>query len=198
VSRENLTRLTLEQIPATPYDEVRPHLRSGDLLLCSGNAIFSRLIQRATRSAVSHAGILYRVDEIQRVLVLESVEGQGVRFVPLSKLVDGEDSRKYGGLLFVLRHRSPLAAEDIREASRFAFDELGAPYGWAKIAALAFRIAFGVSRERTRAGWICSELAAAWYARAGLDLDLSGGASGYMTPAELFRDPHFELIARIA
>ena len=49
------------------YSEIRPSLRSGDLLLCSGTSWFSRLIQAATGSEWSHVGLILRVDSLDRV-----------------------------------------------------------------------------------------------------------------------------------
>ena len=66
------------------YSEIRPLLCSGDLLLCSGTSWFSRLIQAATGSEWSHVGLILRMERLDRVMLLESVESIGVRAVPLS------------------------------------------------------------------------------------------------------------------
>jgi hypothetical protein len=75
------------------YDELREQVQDGNLLLCSGSATFSKLIQMATRSIWSDVGLVMRLQAIDPVLVLESVESMGVRAVPLSSYV-----RDYSGL----------------------------------------------------------------------------------------------------
>ena len=77
--------LALHSVPDVPlraYEEMRSSIRSGDLLLCAGSSVMSRLIQHATACIWSHIALIARVDAIDRVLVLESVESIGVRCVP--------------------------------------------------------------------------------------------------------------------
>ncbi len=59
------------------YQDVRPVIQSGDLLLCYGSALFSKMIQKATKSIWSHIALVLRLDSIDRVMVLESLEPQG-------------------------------------------------------------------------------------------------------------------------
>ncbi|MCC5846411.1 MAG: hypothetical protein JJU05_19345 [Verrucomicrobia bacterium] len=110
-----LLRNKFPAVPPTPYAELRPQLRSGDVLLCSGTGIFSTLIQRATRSVWSHVGLIMRLDSIDRVMVLESLEPVGVRTVRLSKYLTNynNDGRPYPGRLAVIRHQEidALSAE---------------------------------------------------------------------------------------
>ena len=44
------------------YAQFRCQIASGDLLLCSGSGIFSRMIQAGTKSAWSHVGFVMRLD----------------------------------------------------------------------------------------------------------------------------------------
>ena len=79
--------------PTSAYDEFRCEINSGDLLLCSGTSVFSSMIQAATKSIWSLVGFVMRLDSIDRVMILESVESIGVRTVPLSKYLYDYDSR---------------------------------------------------------------------------------------------------------
>lgn len=47
------------------YDDIAPHLRTGDLALFHGNSWISRGIQRATRSPYSHIGMVVRYRDIK-------------------------------------------------------------------------------------------------------------------------------------
>jgi hypothetical protein len=79
--------------PAVNYDTFRKNIESGDILLCSGSGWFSKMIQKGTQSAWSLVGFVIRLDEIDRVMVLESVEPIGVRTVPLSKYLKDYDNK---------------------------------------------------------------------------------------------------------
>lgn len=195
------TRAELERIPVEPYGSVRPLLRTGDVLLAAGEHWISHVISRATRSPMTHAGIVYVMSDEDRVLLLEAVEGQGVHFAPLSRLVWGTPKQRYRGMLFVLRHRDELTRLGLRSASQFGFDRLSARYGYWTLAVILARILFGLRQTRAEAeddAWICSELASTWMLSAGLGLDAHAADYGFVTPAALWSDPHLELVARIA
>ena len=109
----------IESLPVLAYRELRPKLKSGDLLFTSGDYLASQLIRKFTESPWSHVGIVFRVDAIDRVLLLESVEDMGVRFAPLSKyLSDYEGGKPYRGRIVVARcrrlDRKSLAAAEAR------------------------------------------------------------------------------------
>ena len=61
-------------LPRKNYHEIRHEIRSGDILLCSGQSLFSTMIQKATNSVWSHVAFILRLDMIDRIMVLESVE----------------------------------------------------------------------------------------------------------------------------
>lgn len=88
------------------YAQFRPKIASGDLLLCSGSGIFSRMIQAGTKSTWSHVGFVMRLGSIDRVMVFESVEPLGVRTIPLSKYLTDYDSKgnPYPGRIAIARH----------------------------------------------------------------------------------------------
>ena len=98
----------IEQASSIRYAEARRALQSGDLLFCAGEYPVSKIIRRVTDSPWSHVGLIFRVplNDVQgdRVLLLESVEPQGVRFAPLSKYVrDYEKGKPYQGKLAIAR-----------------------------------------------------------------------------------------------
>lgn len=185
----------LQQMPVMPYHLVRPQLRTGDVVFAAGRYVFSRLIAHATQQPITHAGIVVVAEEVDRVLLLEAVENFGVRLAPLSRLVWGTRSEVYRGMVFVAR-AGDVTLDGVRGASRWGFDELAKPYGYAKIAALAWRIATGVRRKRSRQGYICSEFAAHWLHHAGLHVN-PAGSLGYITPGELWAHPGVTLIGRV-
>lgn len=173
-------RLSVNQFPqarAEAYDQVRPRIQTGDILLCSGTGVFSRLIQKATRSVWSHVAFVIRLDGIERVMVLESVEPIGVRTVPLSRYVRDYkgDGRGYPGKLLIARHRDfpGVPPARLRKMSQFAVDLFGYPYDKDEILRIAARIAqswLGFSDREVRRDkeYICSEYAWECYRQVGI------------------------------
>jgi len=80
-----ISRKDIDRLKSVSYEEIRATLKSGDLIFASGDYLVSKAIQKVTHSPWSHVAIIIRVEEIDRILLLESVEDMGVRIVPLSK-----------------------------------------------------------------------------------------------------------------
>lgn len=195
---------TFPTLSTSSYNTIRSHICSGDILLCSGNAVFSKLIQEATQSVWSHVGFILRLDIIDRIFVLESVESIGVRAIPLSNYVcdyNGTGSG-YEGRLMLARHQE-VKQDNIPKLSRTAVDLLGFPYGKNEIASIAARIGMmsvGVpnpgaahcDNERT---FICSEYAHVCFESIGVTIPYN--PQGFITPADFARDPKVKAISYI-
>ncbi len=120
----------LETFPPAPYEEVRKTLRDGDIVLCQGHDPFSRLIQWSTGSPWSHVGLVFRIDSLDQVMVIESVEKIGVRAVSLADFVsrDSAGHHPYPGRILFARHRKlkgHVGDPRVRGLARFAFSRLG-------------------------------------------------------------------------
>jgi len=185
-----LNRLSVER-----YKDVRLRLRSGDLLFASGDYFVSKAIQKLTGSPWSHVGILFRVDSIDRVLLLESVEDMGVRFAPVSKYIhDYEDGSPYRGAIVVAR--SAAVSKDILvKLAQFGTDELTRPYDRDEIAKIVARIAIGRGRAKRDREYICSELVFECFRAAGYDFAYN--AKGFVSPEDIWVDSEVSLLARI-
>ena len=66
----------------------RPFLKTGQIVFCSGSYLFSGAIQKLTNSVWSHVAIIYKDEELGRVLVLEAEPYIGIRLIPLSKYLN--------------------------------------------------------------------------------------------------------------
>ena len=177
------------------YRAARPKLRSGDLLFTSGDYLISELIQKFTDSPWSHVGIIFRVEAIDRVLLLESVEDVGVRFAPLSKyLSDYADGKPYDGRAVVARCKgvNRKAVEDI---AAFGTDQLTRTYDREEIMSIAARIALGKPKPKRDQTYICSELVHECFAKAGLEFAYD--ERGFISPENIWRDRRVSLVARI-
>ena len=191
-----LAKRQIKALPVLPYEQVRQQLQTGDLLFCSGSYLFSGLIQRFTRSVWSHVGVIYRDDTLQRMFVLESEAGIGVRLVPLSKYLRDYHGRRrpYRGQIAVGRLQSGVDDGRLRQVISFGMDELTRPYDNSEILRIAVRIALRVTRRTNDRKYICSELVHEAFRRAGVTLQVG---DGYISPDDLWRSPELQLRWRI-
>ncbi len=133
----------VKKLNVESYQEFRPELRSGDLIFTSGDYLISKTIQKFTNSPWSHVGIIFHIDSIDRILLLESVEDMGVRFAPLSKyLSDYEDGKPYKGRI-ILARCNDINRAAVADLARFGIDELTRPYDKDEIAKIIARISLG-------------------------------------------------------
>lgn len=185
------------------YAALRPAIRSGDIVLFSGPEVFSRVIQWATDSPWSHVGFIFRLDSIDRVMVLESLTSAGSCTVPLSALVNGTGphQKPYNGKLLIARHAGFAALANpttLRAMSEFAVDRFGAPYSAVEITKIALRIILGKFNVRLAPmlqpddEYICSEYAAACFERIGITVPWDG--LGFIAPSDFAADPSISAV----
>ena len=189
-----------------PYAEVRRLVRDGDLLLCSATDPFSRLIRWATRSPWTHIAIAYRLQEIDRVIVLECVQKIGVRAVPLSTFISrtSDGTHPFTGQIILARHKGMAAKSrhpPMKKIAEFAFDRLGDRYSVGEMCKIALRIAVGrFERKMPRSlgaknEFICSEYVARCFEK--VDLKVPWDGLGFVAPCDFADDPRVEALAQI-
>ena len=156
------------------------------------------MIQRATKSVWSHVGFVMRLDNINRIMVLESVEPLGVRTVPLRKYIEDYDNKgnPYPGGLVIAHHADfaePGIQSRLGQFGQFAVDLFGYPYDKDEIAKIAARIAASYlpfseddkkSLERDRE-YICSEYV--WECYKALSIEIEYDKRGFIAPADFTR-----------
>ena len=190
------------QLPIKQYTDIRNEIQSGDILLCSGSYMFSKLIQKATGSCWSHVAYVLRLDSIDRVMVLESIEGKGVRTIPLSEYVanfEGSGSG-YQGRLALARHgefSQKATSENLKRMSQFAVDRFAYPYDEEEIARITARIVgsfLGFEKGDTKRDqeYICSEYVYECYRILGIEV--SYDKRGFVAPADFARNDRVELL----
>ncbi len=196
----------LTKMKARPYAGVRRLVRDGDLLLCSAHDPFSKVIRWATRSPWSHIAIAYRIESLNRVMVLESVEKLGVRTVPLSTFIakTSDGTHPYPGSILLARHAGIGALGEARAHKMydFAFSRLGDRFAPGEIVKIATRIVMGRFERHMpkhlgpKNEYICSEYVARCFAAAGVKIPWDG--LGFVAPADFARDPEVKAIAQIS
>ncbi|HEY2359106.1 MAG TPA: hypothetical protein VGH86_16775 [Phenylobacterium sp.] len=194
-------------MPAGSYDAARPLIRNGDIALFAGHGGMSRLIEHFTGSPFSHVGFIWRMDAIDRIMLLESVEDVGVRMLPLSSKVNGGLSgRPMDGQLLVARHDdfpAPGAAFDAAfgEMTKVAVDRLGCPYNVEEIGLIGANIAAALAHIdmpdvlKPSNAYICSEYADVCYRALGIEIARS--RPHFVAPADFANDPKVKAIVTL-
>jgi hypothetical protein len=185
----------IKALSVVPYNDIRTNLKSGDLLFASGDYLVSKAIQKVTNSPWSHVGIVFNLDSIDRMLLLESVEDMGVRFAPLSKyIVDYEKGKPYKGQVALARCAN-VNADIITGLARFGIDELTRPYDKDEIAKIMARVVLGVGKKTRDREYICSELVYECFSKAGVEFGYDN--RGFISPENIWLDDKVSLIKRI-
>jgi hypothetical protein len=195
----------LTELKPQPYAAARKLVQTGDLLLCSANDPFSRLIRWSSGTPWSHIGIAYRIPALDRVMVLESVQKLGVRTVPLATFISktSTGTHPYPGKILLARHAgiADLSAARLRKLFDFAFGQLGDPFAGADIVKIGLRILLGrlavrmPTHLRPHGEYICSEFVAACFERVGVEVPWDG--LGFVAPGDFAEAPEVEAIAQI-
>ena len=136
-----------------------------------------------------------RLDDIDRVMVMESVEPLGVRTVPLSKYLTDYDSEgnPYPGRIAIARHddfKAKASPQNLRKFGQFAVDLFGYPYDKDEVAKIAGRIVASylpfkaadkkiLKRDRE---YICSEYV--WECYNSLGIRIKHDKKGFISPAD--------------
>ena len=163
-----------EGVERKAYLQIRDSIQTGDIFFASGNYPISRIIEHFSDSMFSHVGFVFTWNE--RVLLLESVEDDGVRMVPLSHyLSDYENSGEpYNGRLFLGRYNDK--------------DEIS------KIIA---RITIGLGKHGDNDAYICSEFVDICFREIGIVFPRD--SRGFIFPEHIAADtnvqPLYEIVA---
>ena len=195
----------LKELPPLPLNEISGRIRDGDLLLCSGDDPFSRLIGWSTKSPWTHIAIAYRWPEIGRIMVFESVERIGVRAVPLQSFISrsSEGKEPYPGKIILARHSA--VAEELGYAGAvrladFAVDRFGYPFAAREIARIGLRILLGAANVRLprslgpKDEFICSEYVGRCLEEIGIKIPWDG--LGFIAPGDFADCPEVHALAQ--
>lgn len=192
----------LTDLPAEDLATISPKIRNGDLLFCSANDPFSRLIGWSTKSPWTHVGIAWRWDNVERIVALECVQKIGVHSVAMERFISQTSSgtRPYPGKIVLARHADIEARDDLLPLIHYAIDCMGDPFSQAEVAKIGMRIAFArTGRElpdqlKARDEFICSEYVDRCYRTVGVEIPWDG--KGFIAPADIANDPKVKAVAR--
>jgi hypothetical protein len=193
---QHLSLEQLSQLPPRKYKIIREDLKTGDLVFCSGNYLFSKIIQKFTKSVWSHVGIIYRDEPLGRILILESEKVYGVRLAPLSKyLKDYHGKNKpYKGKVVVARTLPEIPQQQMFKGISFGMDELTKPYDNWEMIRIAIRILFKITRRNKNRNYICSELVQECFKNAGVRFNDNDTK---ISPDDIWNNDHVHLLYRL-
>jgi Permuted papain-like amidase enzyme, YaeF/YiiX, C92 family len=192
----SITKKQLKEIPVIPYDKIRDHVKTGDIFFSSGSYAFSGIIQNLTKSTWSHVAVIYKDEELGRVLVLEAEPNVGIRLIPLSKyLHDYKDKKRpYKGQITIAQLNIEVEKEKLNRGISFGLDELARPYDNFEIVRIMVRILFHISKREKNRNYICSELVRDIFAKAGVIIQYK---DTYISPEKIWTDERVEMKYRI-
>jgi hypothetical protein len=177
------------------YKDAHPLIRSGDILLCSGKGAFSTLIKNFTGSEWSHVAFILAVPQINRLMVLESVESIGVRTVPLSAYMRNYNGtgQPYAGKMKIVRHKD-FSSNMLHDLSRKAVDLLGHQYDQSEITRIVARIMFSTVQKIPKGDddYICSEYVYECFKSVGIEF--KHDHRGFIAPKDFAEDPNVEYL----
>jgi hypothetical protein len=194
-----ITSAQFEALSPAAYSDARGTLLTGDIVLFHSQSLPLELAEHFTDSLWGHAACVLNMGDIDRVLLLESVQRFGVRAVAMSNRVNGSPVAPgpYPGRIVALRHSQfppPTEQATIAKMGRFALERLGYPYSPAEIARISLRVAAGLA-GKTLSGpldpthaYVCSEYVAKCYEAVGIDL--AADKEGFIAPADIANDPN--------
>lgn len=191
-----ITKKQLKDLPVLRYEKIRDHLKTGHIFFSSGSYTFSGIIQRLTKSVWSHVAIIYKDEELGRVMVMEAEPYVGIRLMPLSKYLYDYKGKKrpYKGQIVLAKLNFDLEKEKMNKAISFGLDELTRPYDNKEIIRIMMRILFKIGKKEKNRNYICSELVRDAFAKAGVVFKLN---DSYISPQEIWKDPRIEYKYRI-
>jgi hypothetical protein len=191
-----ITKKSLKAMPVMPYDKIRDYVKTGDIFFSSGSYIFSGIIQRLTKSTWSHVAVVYKDEELGRVLVLEAEPYVGIRLIPLSKYLYDYKGKKrpYKGQVVIAKLNVTIPKEKLNKGLSFGLDELTRPYDNFEIFRIMVRILFHISRREKNRSYICSELVRDVFAKAGVIMHYK---NTYISPDNVWSDERVEMKYRI-
>jgi len=190
----------LTTIPKIKYPLLRAHVTAGDILFYSGDDDISMLIREVTNSMWSHVGIVFKIDNLDRILLLESVETFGVRLIPVSRYIKGiaeemeQNDAKPNARLIIARH-TQLTEAHIRPFINFGLDQIAQPYDLDEIRRIMQRIRTGEGKAIRDRAYMCSELVFECFDAIGIEFKYN--TLGFISPQDIWADENIKAVAEI-
>jgi hypothetical protein len=190
-----LTKKEIMSMDKINYQKIRPFLKTGQLVFCSGSYFFSGIIQNLTKSVWSHVGIIYVDENLGRVLLLEAEPYIGIRLIPLSNYMKSyKNGRPYKGQMVIADFKKDMTEEQSKATISFGLDELSKPYDNWEIVRIMMRILLRIGKRQKNRSYICSELVRDCFVKGGYLFKMK---DSYISPHEIWVDENVSFKYRI-
>jgi Permuted papain-like amidase enzyme, YaeF/YiiX, C92 family len=179
------------------YEEnIRPHVKSGDLFFFSGDHWLSGLIRWRSKSAWSHVGMVVKLEEIDRVFLVESILEVGVRMIPLSFVVKNYDGKNnpYAGRVAWARHQK-VTEDDSKQLKISILEQLSKQYDGREFTRVAWRSLVGREKLFKDHKYTCSELIHHSFREAKLKIEYERGF--FISPGSVWRNAAIEMMGLV-
>lgn len=183
-------------LPKQRYLDIRADIRTGDIFFAAGNYPISRMIEHFSDSMFSHVGFLFTWNT--RVLLLESVEDDGVRAIPVSQYVNDYEcsGQPYNGRLFLGRYNTAFDHDRVMRMLGQAADSLNRKYDKEELAKILARVTMGLGKHGDNDAYICSEFVDVCFQKIGIVFPRD--SNGFIFPEHIAADinvsPLFEIV----
>lgn len=155
------------------YNQVRNEFKTGDLLFFSGDHWLSSMIRWRSKSAWSHIGMVIRIEELNRVFLVESTLENGVRLLPMSFILRDYDGhyKPYSGRVAWTRN-CEIENDDLRtqKLKEFCLDNLTKQYDRREYWRILWRTLVSSRKIFSDDKYTCAEYIYEAYKYAGLRL----------------------------
>jgi len=167
------------------YEINRDDFQTGDLIFFSGNHWLSNLIRLRSKGAWSHVGIVIKLEEINRLFLVESILEVGVRMIPLSLLLKNYDGHyhHYNGRIAWARYEH-LSSEQALTIKEFALDNLSKQYDKKEYYRILWRTIVGKEKVFHDDKYTCSEYVREAFKHAGIYLKYERG--DFISPSAIW------------
>ncbi len=174
------------------YEVLRKELQTGDLIFFSGNHWLSELIRIRSKGAWSHVGIVVRIEEIDRVFLVESILEVGVRMIPMSFVIKDYDGKKhsYNGRVGWARIQD-LGADKSLIIKEFALDNLSKQYDKKEYRRILWRTITGKAKVFHDDKYTCSEYIYEAFKHAGIYLKYEHG--DFISPSAIWKNKEINM-----
>lgn len=189
---EQFKKIPIKQARRLFDEEIKAQLQTGDFIFFSGKHWLSSLIRWRSKSAWSHVAMVIRIDEINRIFLIESVIENGVRLIPVSSILKDYhgDEKPYNGRVGWARYEG-LTEEQKTIIRSTAFDHLTKQYDRKDFVRVAWRTIIGRQKLFPDKKFTCAELIHDCFQKAKIRLNYDRGL--FISPGSIWRNKPVEM-----
>ncbi|MDO8141452.1 MAG: YiiX/YebB-like N1pC/P60 family cysteine hydrolase [Candidatus Brocadiales bacterium] len=184
-----------DRVASYRYDTIKNEIKTGDILFCSGNYYFSKIVSILSNSLFTHVAIAFWRNK--QIFLLECEISIGVRIVPFSEYVRNYNNtnKPYDGDLFLGPHEITNDHTKAELLIDYAMRFLNRRFDNTTLARILLRIVTKIGRYKEKDAYICSDFVEKCFRIIGVQFPRDPG--GFVFPEHIASDPGVEPLFRI-